>query len=121
MVLIVKLIAIAIIIYGCIVVLRPRVKKVVIEYIKQDNRIYIANGVKTAVGIFMLIAASSCRVPWVILVIGGLAALSGIALFLVKKNVINDIIAWIESRHMKQVRIIGAVIIAVGALIAIAA
>ena len=121
MVLIVKLIAIAIIIYGCIVVLRPRVKKVGIAYIKENNRIYIANGIKTAVGIFMLIAASSCRVPWIILVIGGLAALTGIALFLVKKNVVDDIIQWIESRHMKQVRMIGGIIIAVGALIAIAA
>jgi len=121
MVLIIKLIAIAIIIYGCILVLRPRVKKMVIGYIKESNRIYIANGVKLAIGIFMLIAASSCRVPWVVLVLGGLAALSGIALFLVKKNVVDDVIKWLDTRSAKQVRIMGIVIIVVGALIAIAA
>ncbi len=118
MVLIVKLLSIAIIIYGCLLMLRPGILKKVLEYIKEGNRAYIASGIKAVVGIFFMIAASKCSIPWIILFFGALAALSGIAAFVIKKKVMVQILEWAEK---KPVRAVGVIALIMGVLLALAA
>lgn len=121
MVLIVKLISIALIIYGCVLLLRTSLVKKVLEYVKEGNRPLIASAIKAVVGVVFLIAASECRVPWIVFLVGALALLSGIAAFLVKKEAVVKLIEWMEKKASHNKYLVGAMILFWGALIAIGA
>ena len=118
MVLIVKVFSIAIIIYGCLLMLRPGILKKILEYMKEGNRAYIASGIKAVVGILFMFAASACSIPWIIFLLGALAALGGIAAFVIKKKVMVQMLEWAEK---KPVRVIGAAALVMGILLSIAA
>ena len=121
MVLIVKLVSIALIVYGCVLLLRTSLVKKILEYMKEKNRPLIASAIKAVLGVIFLIAAHECRVPWVIFFVGALALLSGIAAFLVKKEAVIKVIDWAEKKASHNKYLIGAIILFWGALIAIGA
>jgi len=89
MVLIVKIVSVVIIIYGCMVVLKPRIMKKIVEEIKKDKMIYKINGVKTVISLLLVLAAASCSVPWIVFLIGSLGLLGGACVFIFKKKVIH--------------------------------
>ncbi|MEA3489150.1 MAG: hypothetical protein U9R44_02260 [Candidatus Omnitrophota bacterium] len=117
----VKVLAVAIIVYGCLLILRPGILKKIFEYVKQGNRLYIANGIKGVVGIFLIIASSRCSVPWIVLFLGALTVLSVIVGFLVKKKTVMELIERLVARPVKFVYLIGAIALALGVLLVLAA
>ncbi|MFH1664863.1 MAG: hypothetical protein ABIA77_01825 [Candidatus Omnitrophota bacterium] len=122
MVLLVKLLSIMIIVYGCMVMLRPGIlEKNVLGYVKKQNNIYVASAVKAAIGILLMIASSACRIPWVVLFFGAASVFSGIAVFLVKKESIIALIEWLQSRTVKAFHLIGTLALFLGILLALAA
>ncbi|MBU1083503.1 MAG: hypothetical protein ABIG55_04665 [Candidatus Omnitrophota bacterium] len=121
MVLIVKVVSVAIIIWGCVIVLKPRIMKKMVEYMKKEKMFMKVNIIKTVVSVLLVLSASSCGVPWVIFLIGGLGLLSGVSALLLKKKAVDSIINWLETRSVKQICMLGTVVVAVGALLAIAA
>ena len=98
MVLLVKALSIAIIIYGCVLVLRPGTLKKVFDYISVDNRIYTVSVIKGVIGLIMLLAAASCRIPWIVFLLGGLTLLGVILAFVFKKEVLGKVMTWLETR-----------------------
>jgi len=120
MVLLAKLISIAIIVYGMLLVLRPKILKKVIEYVKEDNRFYIASGVKTVIGIIFILAAGSCSIPWILYLLGALAAISGIAGFVMKKASIDKLINWVETRPARFPYVVGIGALALGVILTLA-
>jgi len=121
MVLIVKIFSVIIIIYGCVLVLRPKILKKIVEEMKKNNNIYVINGIKSAISALLVVAAPSTRVPWIVFFFGALGLLTGICMFLFKKNMVERIIAWIEARSTQQVCVMGTVAVVVGVLLALAA
>jgi heme O synthase-like polyprenyltransferase len=120
MVLIVKLFSIAIIVYGCLLILRPGILKKSFGYLKEGKRPYIASGIKIVVGILFIIASSYCSIPWIVLFLGALAAFSGIAAFLVKKSLIDQLMDWAEKRPVRHVYVAGGIVLFFGVLLALA-
>ena len=121
MVLTVKLISIVIIIWGCFVILRPSILKKVIDWIKQEKRIYLVGIIRGALGIFLVIASPLCRGPRVVLFLGALAVFSGILVFVIKESVIEKILAWWESAPIRYVYMAGTLILLIGVLLTLAA
>ena len=121
MVLLVKLLAIALIVYGCVILLRPSVLKKMVEYVKQGNRVYVASTVRVLIGILFVLAHRACRIEWVILFFGSFLIVSGSLVFILKREVIDKMIVWIESRTKKDIAILGGVVLLFGVILSIAA
>jgi len=121
MVLLVKVLSIAIIVYGCSVMLRPRLIKKVVEWAKEGNNVAIANAAKVVIGIILMIASSYCSVPWVVLFLGALSAFTGALAFVIKKNIVMHLLDWVDQQPSKTVYALGIVFLAIGALLALAA
>ena|GEM_PF-1823051 len=122
MVLLVKVLSIVLIVYGCLIVLRPGIFKKIIEYAKEKKeRIYIASGAKALLGVLLVVASFRCRISWIVLVIGGLTVLGGIAGFLVKKEVVTKMLDWAETRSARDMYVLGGVALSFGVLLALAA
>ncbi|MFH1305902.1 MAG: hypothetical protein ABIH74_05840 [Candidatus Omnitrophota bacterium] len=122
MVLLVKVLSIVLIVYGCLIVLRPGIFKKILEYAKKKKeRIYIASGAKAALGVLLVFASFKCRVSWIVLVMGGLMILGGIAGFLIKKEVVNKMLDWAEARSTRDMYMLGGAALAFGVLLALAA
>ncbi|MFH1552022.1 MAG: hypothetical protein ABID83_00055 [Candidatus Omnitrophota bacterium] len=121
MVLLVKLLSIAVIVYGCILILRPSTLKKIIECVKQDNRIYTACGIKAAVGVFLMFASSYCSITWIVLFLGALSAFGGIAGFVIKKSFFIEITERVEKGPLWYAHLAGTIALAIGALLALAA
>ncbi|MBD3296928.1 MAG: hypothetical protein GF392_06120 [Candidatus Omnitrophica bacterium] len=120
MVFLTKLISIAIIIYGCMLVLRPEMLKDVLDFIRKGNRAYVASTVKAVLGGVMILAAPDCRVPWVILFFGSLSLLLGAVMFLFKKAVIKSFIRWWEQRTPGELNLAGIAVLALGIILILA-
>jgi len=120
MVLLVKVISIVIIIYGCLLLLRPGILKDIIGFMKKENRIYLAGATKAIVGVLLIAAASRCEVSWVVLFIGAISVFGGAVTFLFKKKLIEQILDWALDKPVWHVYLFGAVSLAVGILLALA-
>jgi len=120
MILLVKLFAIAIIIHGCFLMLRPENLKVMLSWVKEGNRLYLIAAVRLIIGAILMIAASECRIEGIVLVLGVILFFSGVAGFMLKKEGMMKIVAWGEKRSLHDVRVIGTVALAFGVLIALA-
>lgn len=121
MVLLVNLMAIALIIYGCLVALRPEVLRTMFDRLKEGANIYFASGIKSIAGIILIVAANSSRVPWIVLLYGAMMVFSGILAFVIKKNFITGFIDWIESQPPRFTYYGGGVVILLGVILSLAA
>ncbi len=119
--LIVKLIGIVVVVYGCVIVLRPSTLKKILEFGKEEKNIYIGSGIKIVFGVLLMLAASSCLIPWVVMFWGALTAFGGVAVFIIKKNVILDLMNWVEKLPPRKVYYLGAFALIVGVSLALAA
>ena len=121
MIWIVKILAIALIVWGCILALKPKLIRKVIDYAKDMTRVYIISGVKILAGGLLILAAQEASLPWVVLLWGSLLVFSGILAFAVKKDSITALLNWIETRSSKQLLLVAGFILLVGISLAFAA
>ena len=120
MVLLVNLLAIATVIYGCLLVLRPEVLRKIFDRLKEGANIYVASGIKGVAGIILILSANSARVPWIVLLLGALMVFSGILAFVIKKNFITGLIDWIENQPPRFTYYVGGTVILIGVILALA-
>ena len=120
MVLLVNLLAIAVVIYGCLLVLRPEVLRSMFDKLKEGANIYVASGIKCVAGVILLLSANSARVSWIVLLIGALMVFSGILAFVIKKNFITGLIDWMENQPPRFSYYIGGAVILIGVILALA-
>ncbi|MBU0684069.1 MAG: hypothetical protein ABIH85_06250 [Candidatus Omnitrophota bacterium] len=121
MVLVIKLISIVVIFYGCLVFLRPDTLKKVLKYTMQENKIYLMLAIKLLIGIIMMFAAKYCSIPWIILFFGALSIFGGAMGFVLKKEFVAKVLKWTEAYIQKKTRFAGIFILVVGVLLALAA
>ena len=120
MVVIVKIISLALVIFGCLVVLRPGTLKQIIEKAKEGNKMYIAGALKAVIGIIFVIAAPNCAVAWVIRFFGALALFGGLMCFILKRSFIVSIMDWVERQPARFTYYYGIFVVLLGVVIALA-
>jgi hypothetical protein len=121
MVLFVKVAAIAIIVYGCSLMLRPEILRKLARWAQKGNNLFLLNILKILFGILLMLASGHVAVPWVVMFLGALAAFTGALAFVVKRDLLTGLVEWIEGMPSRTIYVVGVVALAVGALLAIAA
>jgi uncharacterized membrane protein HdeD (DUF308 family) len=121
MVLLVNLLAIAIVVYGCLLVLRPEFLRQIFDRLKEGANIYFASAIKSVAGFVLLISANSARVPWIVLLYGALMVFSGILAFVIKKNFITGLLDWVENQPPRFTYYVGITAILLGVILSLAA
>jgi len=121
MVFLVKILSVLVVVFGCLVMLKPSIIKSIVSYVKVDNRIYIAAIVRSIIGAVLMLAAQYCSVPWIVLFLGALLVFTAIVCFVVKKEIIEGMLNWAENASSKKIYIIGGVALAVGILLSLGA
>lgn len=79
--------------------------------------IYVAAGVRLAIGAILLAAAAQSRFPKILRVLGTLALIGGIATLFVGASGAQAIARWIATSGMTPVRIFGVFALAIGSFI----
>ena len=117
----VRLLGIIMMLIGIAVLVRPALMKKMIAFVKVDKRVYWSGGIKTLVGIIFLLAATECKIPFVIAVMGILFVMSlVICLAMGDKKIKSWIEVW-EAKTEDFVKVWSLVTIAIGALITFSA
>ena len=117
MLMFVKLFGIVVVAVGIIFLMDPKAFKQYLSFWKQEKRLRIGGIVAILFGIIFLIAASRCRLAWLITILGIWAIIKGVLLLtLIPKKIYACIDWWIE-KPISGMRFLGLIALAFGALI----
>jgi uncharacterized protein YjeT (DUF2065 family) len=113
----VKIIGLLIVLEGILFLLKPELLRRIAEFFSQGKRAYIAAGVRIVLGVVFLLAASQCRIVWVIIALGLLLLLSGIVMLTIRHERLKSIINWWRQRSAGVLRIVAVVVAALGIVV----
>jgi len=115
--LLVKLVGMILVAIGIVFVLSPKRMRQWMVFCEKGLMPYLMGSLRILVGILFLFAAPQSRVVWVIITVGVLALLGGIAIFILGLERIKSILRWSEGRSLPVLRLIALFAIAIGVLI----
>ncbi|MDO8303454.1 MAG: hypothetical protein Q7T18_09450 [Sedimentisphaerales bacterium] len=119
--LIIKFIGVAIIVQTCVFLLRIDLLRELLKFFARGNRIYFIAAIRIAVAVLLLIGATQCRRMWIIVAIGIVLLLSGIAIFTLNSATFKKILTWYQQRADLFLRLLAVIGIVFGSLIVYAA
>jgi len=118
MVLLAKLIAIALIMMGCAVVLKRKLLEKAADYVKADSRVYIIAVLRIVIGVIFIIAAMMKSANWIVPVLGWLIIMSGAFVFAIDKKKTIAFVDKIFAHPSPMIqRLIGTIPILIGVLV----
>ncbi len=115
--LVVRIVGVVLALMGVIFVIHPLLVRKLWAFFIVGKRIYLAALIRVILGVLFLLAASACRLPIVIIVIGILMLAAAVLIVSLKKETIDAMINYWLSKPLIVVRLISLVLIAFGALI----
>jgi len=122
MVLFVKIIGILIISVAIIVMISPASIRKFLNWAMEDGKvIYFGGVVRLVIGIFLLLAASQCKIPIVIVILGILILATGISVFLMGLERCRKFLDYMLKRNDMALRFILLIPIVVAVLMLISA
>jgi hypothetical protein len=104
-------------IWGIIAAVQPTWQKGLLHILAKGRRIYWAVALKIIVGIVFLIFATSCRIPWIMIVLGCLTVVASVLFAALPLDKIHRWLQWWQNRPLWFYRIWGAAAVLFGALI----
>ena len=106
------------IILGCVVVMKHGLLKKMLDYVEEGNRIYGIAVARALFGIIFIMAAVMARAGWVVTVIGWLLIVSGVAVFVLKKEKAIELVEKVAGNAKpKQAKLIGTIPVIIGVLL----
>jgi len=102
---------------GLIFILNPTTMKKVISYALKGKRIYGIGVARIVVGLILFMAASQCRVVWIVIVLGILPLAGGISIFILGIERCKNMIKKWQGKPLKTLRLISLAPIIFGLLI----
>ena len=118
---VIKIIGAIIAIQGAILLAYPQWFKGILTFFLRGRLLYIPAALKAAIGVFFLIAARECEWTRIVIVLGLLFCMSGVAAFVMKLEKLKAMLQWWKGRSLTTVRILVIANIAIGGLIIFAA
>ncbi|MGB2630295.1 MAG: hypothetical protein WBD24_06790 [Candidatus Omnitrophota bacterium] len=113
----VKLFGIVIVVVGIIFLMNPKTLKQYMSFWKQEKRLRIGGIVAILFGAIFLIAASQCRLAWLITILGIWAIIKGVLLLTLSQKKIYAFLDWWVERPISGIRFLGLIALAFGALV----
>ena len=117
MVMLVKLLGVVIVVMGLIFGIKPEIFQRYVKFWNSRKRIVAGGFISLLFGIIFLLAASSCRVPAVIIIFGIWAIIKGIILFVITEKKLNAYLEWWLKKPLSVIRIVGIISLVFGILI----
>lgn len=117
MVILVRFIGILMACMGAIVILSPNVMKKMISFWRKGNRLYAGGVVRVLLGVVFLLSAPQTRLTGVIYTLGILMLLGGIVIFILGVKKLKAILDWWDKLPHYILRLMGFLILAIGALV----
>ncbi len=105
------------VIIAIVYLLKPDIMKWLMEFFKQGKRIYFAGLIRFALAVVFLIGARECKHFWVIFALGILFLLGGLLIFVLGPEKLKSILDWYQKQSALFLRVMSAIILAVGAVI----
>jgi uncharacterized protein YjeT (DUF2065 family) len=102
---------------GMLYLLRPDVSKRIVEFFKEDSRIYLAGLIRLALAVVFLLSARDCKVKWVIAGFGILFLISGLVIFMLGPKRLMPVLDWYQRQSSIVIRVIAVIILAVAVVI----
>ncbi|MCK4958260.1 MAG: hypothetical protein KAT00_02650 [Planctomycetes bacterium] len=118
---VIKIIGAIIAIQGAVLLAYPQWFKGALGFFLRGRLLYIPAVLKAGVGIFFLIAARECEWTRIVIVMGLLFCISGVAAFIIKLEKLKGMLQWWKDRSLTTVRVLVIANIAIGGLIIFAA
>lgn len=113
----VKLFGVVMVVMGIIFFISPKAFKQYISYWKQEKRLRIGGVAAIIFGIVFLIAASQCRLVWLITVLGIWSIVKGVLLLTIGQKKIYTYLDWWLSKPISATRFLGLFVLAFGVLV----
>lgn len=117
MLIFVKVVGIIILVEGIIFLLCPKALKKCVGFWAQGKRICVGAGLNILFGILFLLAASQCRVAWVVVTLGIMSLAKGTIIFIRGFEKTKTRLDWWGNRPLMAVRFIALIIITIGMLL----
>ena len=114
---IIRLIGVICVAAGILFILRPDLPRRLMQFFKKGSRIYLAGVVRLALAVVFLVGAEHCRHKWVIVGFGILFMISGLIVFMLGAGRLRGVIDWFAKLPALILRGLGAIALAVGAVI----
>ena len=102
---------------GLLFLLRPALLGPVVRFFNRTFWMYTLSIVRIVLAVIFLLGATQCRVTIVIAGFGILLLISGFAGLIVKHQMYNSILQWLQERNLTAVRFVAAVVVLIGAVI----
>jgi len=116
MVILVRIIGIVIGCLGIIFLINPQRVKGMIAFWSQGKRPYLGGILRALFGFIFLLAAPRCRLAWVIFIIGILASIKGLLVFILGLKKIKSLLNWWNNKPAAIFRLMGLIDLALGGL-----
>ncbi len=113
----VKIFAVAYMVLGILFLLKPIMIKRYMCFWRQEKRMKLAVILCFLFGAFFLLAASQCRVPLVLTILGVLSLMKGVTFLIIKFERVKVMLDWWGKRSPLALRLIGLTAAAFGVLI----
>ena len=113
-----------IIIIGVVIIflVKPEIVKKFLEYVKgEEKMIYIGGVVRIVIGAFLLLAASQCRIPLIVLILGIIAFATGIIILLIGISRVKKMLEWLSTKSINVLRTLMVIPLIFGVLMVYAA
>lgn len=113
----VEIIGIVIVCKGIFFLIKPNALKRLMAFAGQGRRLYVAGFLRLLIGGALLFAASQCKLPEVIIVLGILFLAGGIAIFAIPIEKIKFMVDWFNKKSLLALRFLGLAPLAIGVLL----
>lgn len=118
---IVKLVGILVVVMGAIFLVKPATIKKITRFWLKDKRLYVGAVLNIFIGIILLVTASKCAIPWIVVIIGIWSLLKGMLLFVMGPKKISSLLDGLVQKPVNTLRIFAVIALCVGVLIIYAA
>ncbi len=117
MYLLAKIIAVVLIVAGSVMMLRSEFIKRIMDYMKEGSRIYAVGVIRIIVGLILMTVSFESRIVWVVFIIGLLALIGGVLIFVMKKDKIFEIAEIMLAKSPTKFNLVGTIPMLFGILL----
>ncbi|MDD2679310.1 MAG: hypothetical protein PHO03_00705 [Candidatus Omnitrophica bacterium] len=121
MTLLIKIIGTLVTGMGIIILCNPHAARRMMAFWRQGKNIYIGGSLRLLLGALFLYYAPRARVPQVLSVLGVLALLGGLLIFILGPEKVRVMLDWWDKQPENRLRLLSLLIIAFGILLLYAA
>jgi protein-S-isoprenylcysteine O-methyltransferase Ste14 len=102
---------------GVLILLNPKIAKRMMSYWHKGKNIYLGGLIRILLGVIFLCYTSQAKLPQVMFVLGILAFLGGLLIFIWGLEKANAILDWWDKKPEYSLRLLSLLVIVFGALI----